>query len=586
MQYVDGKNKGLDILATLNQTDVNGKAIRNATQQLKYLRSVGFNTKVLERNAEGTKAEKDEDRMQNFWDGVDSWMEELDDLYDSYNEAATNVEEATNKINEILQEYIDNQLDVEKKLLQAIEDREQAEIDRITDEKEQLEEAAKAYIDGLSDTLEKERNLYSKNETEQETAKLQRQLAILQRSGGSATEIRSLQDQIDSRLKDSYFEKQQEQIDAIQEASDNQINKLQEQIDIMTETLEYQKENGLLWQEVYDMMNNWTPENMLQFIEEYTKSYKESSALQNEEDSKQALKELEIWAAKRDSDASDKAWSDYYDNLTGISDEIKKSYASEAESAFRSAYSSSGAEGAKAAADAIFSNAQSSKESAEKQENATTTTTNTKPSQPTESVSTASIKRTLKNGNVYLRKGADSSSSSLGLVKKGTSVELRGISRKKNDGYYWFKAKANGKTGYMAYTSNWGTIPQSELNKLPKFKQGGLIDFTGPAWVDGSKSKPESILSAEDTAMLKSKIFGNSNSSIKALVAAIETINSDTSKYSSANSSTEQIVIEKAEVNIQPGVISNDYEAKRAGEIALEQMVKIARKTGKQSVRR
>ena len=82
------------------------------------------------------------------------------------------------------------------------------------------------------------------------------------------------------------------------------------------------------------------------------------------------------------------------------------------------------------------------------------------------------------------------------------------------------------------------------------------------------------------------RIFGNSNSSIKALVAAIETINSDTSKYSSVNSSTEQIVIEKAEVNIQPGVISNDYEAKRAGEMALEQMVKIARKTGKQSVRR
>ena len=196
------------------------------------------------------------------------------------------------------------------------------------------------------------------------------------------------------------------------------------------------------------------------------------------------------------------------------------------------------------------------------------------------------IKITLKDGNVYLRKGANTNSSNLGLIKKGTNVELSGISSNKNDGYYWFKAKANGKTGYMAYTSHWGTIPQSELDKLPKFKQGGLIDFTGPAWVDGSKSKPESILSAEDTAMLKSKIFGNSNSSIKALIAAIETINSDTSKYSSVNSSTEQIVIEKAEVNIQPGVISNDYEAKRAGEMALEQMVKIARKTGKQSVRR
>lgn len=36
------------------------------------------------------------------------------------------------------------------------------------------------------------------------------------------------------------------------------------------------------------------------------------------------------------------------------------------------------------------------------------------------------------------------------------------------------------------------------------YKSGGLIDYTGPAWVDGTKSKPESILSANDTENLKS----------------------------------------------------------------------------------
>ncbi|MCD8210485.1 MAG: hypothetical protein LUC37_02945 [Prevotella sp.] len=34
------------------------------------------------------------------------------------------------------------------------------------------------------------------------------------------------------------------------------------------------------------------------------------------------------------------------------------------------------------------------------------------------------------------------------------------------------------------------------------FASGGLVDFTGPAWVDGSKSKPEAFLSAEDTARI------------------------------------------------------------------------------------
>jgi hypothetical protein len=43
------------------------------------------------------------------------------------------------------------------------------------------------------------------------------------------------------------------------------------------------------------------------------------------------------------------------------------------------------------------------------------------------------------------------------------------------------------------------------LPRLPKeialkYKDGGLADFTGPAWLDGTKSKPEMVLNQTDTA--------------------------------------------------------------------------------------
>ena len=38
--------------------------------------------------------------------------------------------------------------------------------------------------------------------------------------------------------------------------------------------------------------------------------------------------------------------------------------------------------------------------------------------------------------------------------------------------------------------------------KRNKFADGGLVNYTGPAWVDGSYSKPEAFLSAEDTARI------------------------------------------------------------------------------------
>jgi hypothetical protein len=47
------------------------------------------------------------------------------------------------------------------------------------------------------------------------------------------------------------------------------------------------------------------------------------------------------------------------------------------------------------------------------------------------------------------------------------------------------------------------------MQNQPEFKQGGIVDFTGPAMVHGTKSKPEAFLNAEQTEM-----FGNLRDSL------------------------------------------------------------------------
>lgn len=570
MQYVDGENRGLDALAKLQATDENGVLKMTAKEQLNYItNTLGVDINDLKYKSNGTEAKEDKDKVQVFFDNVDSIMDELDELYDSYHEHAEKIEDLTSSQNEILQEYVDNQRSLEDKLLQAIEDREQAVIDKLTDEKEAIENASQEYINGLNDALNKEQELYNKNETDTETAKLQRRLAILQRSGGSASEIKSLQDQIDSRLKDAYFQAQQDQIEAIQEASNKQLEKLQDQIDLMTETLEYQKENGLLWQEVYEMLNDWTPEKMLQFIEQYTKTYKENSSLENEETSKDTLKEAEIYAAKRDKDARDTAWSNYYNNAN-YSDTIKKANADKAQEAFNSAYASGGLTAGEIAANKVFSDAATSQEG---DSNAATSSPSATETEPDVKVKGKGTVKT-KGSNLNVRKGPGTKYSIMGKYKNKASVILTGY---KNG---WYQVDYNGKTGYVS--GNY--ISTSDKKNLPAFAEGGLVNFTGPAWVDGTKSKPEAFLSAEDTAMLKSKIFSNNDGSLKTLVAALEDITNKTSSYQGESGGN--IVIENATVNIQPGTISNDYDARRAGELALEEMVKIARKTTNRTIRR
>ena len=46
---------------------------------------------------------------------------------------------------------------------------------------------------------------------------------------------------------------------------------------------------------------------------------------------------------------------------------------------------------------------------------------------------------------------------------------------------------------------NSGVTGWFRKNDVKAYKEGGLADYTGPAWVDGTKKKPEAFLDAHDT---------------------------------------------------------------------------------------
>jgi len=91
--------------------------------------------------------------MQNFWDNLDGWKDELDSIYDSYHDQLNNVLSNETKRNQLLQKIIDNQLSVEQDVLKAIESREQKLIDELQDERDAFDKSNKDFLDGLNDQL-------------------------------------------------------------------------------------------------------------------------------------------------------------------------------------------------------------------------------------------------------------------------------------------------------------------------------------------------------------------------------------------------------------------------------------------------
>jgi len=104
----------------------------------------------------------------------------------------------------------------------------------------------------------------------------------------------------------------------------------------------------------------------------------------------------------------------------------------------------------------------------------------------------------------------------------------------------------------------------------------------------GTPKKPEGILNAQQTRILREDILGGSNSLLSLLVdfknAMAGTITSNDYNNINNTSSDNSINIERVEVSVQSGVVSSDYDARRAGNMMSEglkeEMIKISRKTG------
>ena len=647
-QYTQGRGRGLDILEHLTRTDANGQPIDDAktsASQLAYLKKVGFNidsllvgsdgAHVAYRGADGKLYDKDNNEltgqeladaqtamMENFWDNVDGWKDEMDSLYDSYHEQEESILEAEQRRNELLQKLVDNQLSLEQTILKAVEDMKQAEIDNLQSERDAYEDSVNKMIAGLNESLSNERKIYESQEDNTELNKLQRQLALLQRTGGSGASIRSLQEQIESKQQDMYFTERQNEIDAIQEASDHQIERLDEQINIMTETLAYQKENGLLWDKVYEVMQG-SPEQIADFITSHAQDWSSKSTLAQEEDLRALKQIIETYTAQRD---------DLDDPLNEEDSHEWNIFAEANKNRYKSIWQDE-----KDKAKEIFDQKFQETGDSNQASRAATDYLNTRlRAQTIQSVEP-------EVGEIELMFGGDDEGfggSSGGDSSGGDSQqpqqpqpeqqpETPSLSPKE-------KAQKYGKQVAAAIweypgDSGWGnggtrknniaakgmdyTTVQSYVNKMSnktraqrlsmaglksvndlkpytfagfKFKNGGLIDYTGPAWVDGSPSRPEYILNAEQTALLRKQLLSSKSSHqnlIGQAVSAADAI-SGTNSYTTNATTDNSIGISNLNFTMNVAKIADDYDAKKAGEKVMNEMVRIARKNGDRSVSR
>ena len=553
----------------------------NINDQVARIESFGFShTNKYGETLEG------EEYVSAFFEALQTPIDNLDSLRDTVLETEETMADLQTNIEEINQEIRENQLDLEENIYDIIVDERQENIELLKEQNSLIKEANNSYLSGIQTALDQEKQLYEQNRAINDREVLQRQLSLLRRSGGSASEISSLEQQLDEALQNEYFSNQEKTIEEIQKANEEQTKLMDRQVKLQEEALAYDKENGVIWLKVYEVMAG-SREEILEFMQGHSVDFFEKSALVQEDMLLDWAKKAGIYDENKvfeyQQKEAEKTMSNIWNTDTGkklkgtwdtfnaetqqdIIDEYLTRYANQVMSGV--------------SAEQAISTAQ--KEFYEHIENE-------KKRLEENAIKNASSSNSGGSSNSGSSGGGGSSSSSNSRGSGGTKYYL-----------------VNPETGKVTYTTSRGTAAnatkkgytsttsRSEANKKSntiknkkKYSTGGLVDYTGIAIVHGSKTKPEGFINAEQTKALLTGLnlikdinnYSNMQNTLRSLVS------NPISEINSPNNQT-NINISQGAIQINIDQLNDEYDIEQISNDIMSRMYDIAAKASSRGVNR
>ena len=727
------------IIEDITSQDASGNVAYNAEEQYQILKSLGLED-FMKYDEKGNKIYDDfgelskEDMQKAVEAGIKRIQGSVNEINEN-NDEIINLQqeqlEIQSQLQSIQKALIDNQIEVQDLVKDAIVQQHQDAIDNKKKFSEAIEDAANKTITGMRKSLDKEKDIYSENQDKKELSLLRMQLSTAEMSGSSLSKIRDLQTQIQNKQQEMYFNEREKMIDELEEQTNETVEALNDQIELAQTSLDYQVKYGEIWQEVNEKMSELSPSQLAALITNNMPEYESSSPDARVQTLNSILEKLQLFESNIE-----------YENLGKVMEELlSTTYSSNAgnftkeqkdkiEEAGRKAFletDGSLEEKKRAAKEAMNKKAGGYNTAFELNKKIEGLDTNSKTfKSEAESIKAkynsldSEYKNLIKIDDLnkkeadYDKKnkptttgggnnegsggssggGSDGSSGGgsgdkkeepdpdtwggAGAVPKYTKKQLdkkwneiiniqyskkhpEGIARPyqiiklidpKYGGPALYKhftafmtknytgdidedARAYGKRLYphtpalddsrprfkgeippyntlrtivYLYTGNeevkdvkkWPlqieTLGKGHTKKYKdkiskilyskKYKKGGDIDFTGPAWVDGTKNKPEHIFNFEQMESLRAHLLSGVDTTSRAVAGLSNIINNlpDTNTYNNITNDNSGISINNLEFHMEVKEISNDYDARRAGQEALSEMVRIAYKAGNRSI--
>lgn len=423
---------------------------------------------------------------------IENYVSKLEELQDSMDEAEESIADIDETVKEIEEQGHDEMVDFEQRIMDAIIDREEKKIEKLETIDESITDGNSKLLDSIQNNLDKLRQERENEETERELAEKEAQLSYLQldTSGANDLAIAELEKEIAEGQQDYTDTLIDQKLSELQEQNELASEERQAQIEIMRAQLEVAQNEGKYWSEVYRLITSGTDA---------------TGALIHGSDLEKILKDAETY--------------------NGLSKVQKMDWLSELEEQAKISIAQYSKEnqleklGYYANQKVTFTNAEGKQLTGVIQKDGSVKVSADGGTYTYKDVYRAAdgTFKTLESSGTYKKNTSSKGSSSSGskkyrigsYVMMNPNATIYASSYGDGGGTQYFskdpKYKIIGENNGYILTQHHSTkgytgwFKPSSISKVTQYKTGGLADFTGPAWLDGTKSSPELVLNQQDT---------------------------------------------------------------------------------------
>lgn len=416
---------------------------------------------------------------ENTGGAIEAYINRLEELQGQIEDIDSQIEDFQDKITELQKEGMQGYLDFEQKVYDAIVNQQQELIDSYQNLSDELTESNQRILNSIQDSIDLQRQIRDNTKTEDDLNEKEARLAYLRRDTSNANllEIKQLEDELANSRQDYEDNLIDQQLERLSKQNDDAQTAREKQIELMQAQLDYSEKNGEFWDKTYELIMEGFSETG-----DYSMSSNLWNLLQKDKGWKGMSKFGQLNWQEEISKAILAASHGYANWNMYKAKEIDKSLTT--------------GDGRQLTYDGkqwkdsngnIYSGVDYD----------------------------SSIGQFIYSGMIPAKKPNPSSANrgSYGSVGIGSRVRVDsktpiysnsyggGAGRQyyANDPIYNILDENNGYYLVRHHKLSSGYTGWFKKSDVKAYKKGGLADFTGPAWLDGTKSSPELILNARDT---------------------------------------------------------------------------------------